>query len=403
MQNTRFSCRRWVVGLAAIVALSFMASPVFAQRLFHRHRSAQPYCPTPMPHVVEPSDAHPKDLPKADKDKKQPQLPEQPIDFEAAPVTAADLGGATGISSLGMLGRGDFANRFNMFDNLSAIPRSQVWFGYQYLDEFNTGLLSVPGSLPAATATSLTTPRSLHLYRFGAEIALNDRISVLAQHEYIVSRGTDSINDAWSNPLFAVKAVLLENCDTVISGVFGIQPQTSTQPFELREVTTRLYPGLLIYRALSDDLFFQGGFQFGLATNNDLANTFDYALGLGYWLYRDPAIGGGCGRCGGCNDGGCGSCGGCAPRSGLAAIVPMVEIYGKHVIANEGAIPYNVGGRGDPAFASFRAAEEDVYDITFGTRILFHSGFSIGLGLSFPLTSDEVREAEFLSTFNYAF
>ena len=50
-------------------------------------------------------------------------------------------------AGINIFGRGDFLNRFNLFDNMSALPEHRVWFGFQTLDNFQTGFgnVSYPG------------------------------------------------------------------------------------------------------------------------------------------------------------------------------------------------------------------------------------------------------------------
>src|SRR5262249_34000701 len=158
-------------------------------------------------------------------------------------------------------------------------------------------------------------------------------------------------SDAWSAPQFLLKYAFIYDCNRVVSAILGFQPQISNSPGELKEETTRFYPGVLFYQNLNDNLFVQGGFQFGLSTSN-LAQTFDYASGAGYWRYREQKNG--CCECGG----GRGRC--------VTGIVPQVEFYGKNVMVGSQNLAFDLGTNN----LGFREGR-NVYDVTLGARIYF--------------------------------
>src|SRR5262245_8495078 len=109
---------------------------------YPQQRYYQPCPPVVVPYT--PSQQHPSDLPKPEPGT-QPAPGTQPS--TAAPTAptaptadaAADIGGAGGGGG-GMLGRGDQNQRFNLFDHMSAIPRTRAWFGFQYMQDYSTGL-----------------------------------------------------------------------------------------------------------------------------------------------------------------------------------------------------------------------------------------------------------------------
>jgi hypothetical protein len=283
-------------------------------------------------------------------------------------------------ASIGMLGRDDSGNRFNIFNNMAALPVNRIWDGYQLVDHFKSGEI---GGDP-----SLLTPRNLNLYRFGAEIALNSSLSVTIQDQYIDSAGSP---DSWGSLQVLFKYAFINDDRCVWSAVVGVAPQEGNSPDELHERTTRFYGGFLFYEAITCNLFLQGGAQVDLATN-DLPQTLDFDLSLGYWLYRNPHL-----------DPAGRSIDEMAPqfyscrRHWIWGIIPQVEILGKYVMANAGGQLY-------PTFTPSAFQEENnVYDVTLGGRILFTPHISLSGAFSVPVTGPEVRKGEFLTNLNIGF
>jgi hypothetical protein len=292
-------------------------------------------------------------------------------------------------ASAPMEGRGDANNRFNLFDNMSAIPADRVWFAFQYLSGFDPGIGPV-SSNPDVTS-GFATRRNETLYRMGAEVMpVNtceycSQFSIAFQTQYIASTDTTNAADAWGNPLIMFKMPFIWCQGTVVSAIFGVQPQTSTNEFELHEKTTRYYPGVLFYQAVGCDWFLQGGFQASISSR-DAPNTLDYAVSLGCWLYRaDP-------------------CDYLWHKPCLTGIIPQIEVFGKNVIANGENNPFDIPG--NPAVfnsqAPFREAR-NVYDLTAGVRLQLYEHISWGTAFSFPLTGGEVRRTELISSLSIIF
>lgn len=348
----------------------------------------------------------------------QPQdQSQQPIDFSQS----ADSSRAS--PSPGMntpqLGRLDQANRLNLFDNMVAAPQNRVWFGYQYSSGITTGigpsssfvsffngLSSFEQGVYSDALSGFVAQQRQNNYRAGAEVLITPDLSVSVQGQYFTNSTDGEFGDDWSNPQIMLKQVLARDCNSVLSATLGITPQTSVQQGALNENTTKLYPGMLYYEMLGPNLFTQGGFQFGIPTREDQIYTFDWSLSLGYWLYRD------------CNLNCCNSCCSHSCASGrITGIIPQVNFLGKHTLGdgtrfNAFGIPTAVSGfdpdglGGVPSFTGNLAIynePRDVIDLSVGTLVMVGCDVQVGLGYSFPISSIETRDSEFLSYVNYLF
>jgi hypothetical protein len=283
-------------------------------------------------------------------------------------------------SSLGMQGRADAGNRFNIFDNMAALPTNRIWYAYQYMDHFNPGVSSGD--------SALLTQRNVNLYRFGTEICLNSSLSISIQDQYIDSAGSP---DSWGNLQVLFKYAFINEDRRVWSAVIGVSPQSGDSPDELHERTTRFYGGFLFFRAITCDFFVQGGGQVDIATN-DLPQTLDYALSFGYWLYRNPHL-----------DTAGRPIDEMAPQfyscchHWIWGVIPQVELLGKYVMANR------TGAVFDTFTPSSFSEGKDVIDLTLGGRILFTPHISLGSAFSLPLTGPFVRKGELTTSLNIGF
>lgn len=403
----------------------------------------------------------------------QPQTqPSQSLDQQQNPLSPSDFSqsdaGSRADPSPGMntpqLGRNDQSNRLNLFDNMSAAPKSRAWFGYQFASGFDTGLqltdaykfflaggridpygnlvYSAPPLNPDVNLyqnQGITTDffqYNQRLYRVGGEWAVNNYFSVAVQGQYYSANGDgppSSAPDSWTNPQILAKLVLAQDCDTIFTGTLGITPETGNDVGDINEGVTKMYPGFLFYEGLTPNLFAQGGAQVGLPLDghNEIYHT-DWSLALGYWLYRDPCP---------CGPGACDR-----PhflRSlKVTGIIPQLNLLGKHVLGNNKIIgPFgfdsyanyvitgsttNTYDLCDPithlptgqqititrpvaeqfilpeGFVNYREPR-DILDLTVGGQVLFGNHLQLGLGYSFPITGGAVRQDEFISTLTYLF
>jgi hypothetical protein len=392
--------------------------------------------PQPCPPVIvpyTPTEQRPSDLPPAE------ATPAAPLDL-AAPTAPAFAATDLGEGSAVMLGRGDQNQRFNLFDHMAAIPQTRAWFGFQYMNDYTTGLSlsssfidfmfsngfsdqeAILDELAAhGISSDVFTDRKVFLYRAGVEVALCPNFSLAAQWEYFTVNG-ETVEDGFNNPQIMAKYVLCRSDSCVVSAILGFEPETETDPFEFKEERSRLYPGALFYKDCGDFIL-QGGFQFGIPLSENQVHTFDWALSLGYWLYRNPRCcdlgcaysryGNGCGGCSGC--GGGDWCGGCGWLKGsILGVIPQVELYGKHVLGDATVTsPFNTPTffdiddslPGDEYSGTIFLFEEprNVIDLTIGANILVTRSCSIATGVSFPLTGDDVRNFEYLLYLNYSY
>jgi hypothetical protein len=305
----------------------------------------------------------------------------------------AGLGGGTAESSGGFLGRGDANNRFNIFDNMSAVPQNRVWYSYEYMQGFNTGVQPNPSN--SFVTNGFAPRRNETLYRMGAEIVpccgcFGPNVSLAFQTEYIASAGTSDKADAWGDPQGLIKWEVCHSDCSAFSLIFGMQFQTASHDGELHEKSTYFYPGFLFYESLTQRLFVQGGFQVAVSNRND-PNTVDGAFSVGYWLYGCPPAAGAprmwshCGPC-------------------ITGIIPQFELYGAHVVANSTRDPFELQGNPlDPTSSAPYREPKNVYDMTVGGQIVFHNKIYWGTAYSFPVSGPSIRKAELLTNLSFYF
>jgi hypothetical protein len=257
-----------------------------------------------------------------------------------------------------------------------------------------------------------------NLYRFGFEFAVTPDFSVGMQAQYLTPLD-DSVQqpDTFSNPLILFKHVAYRDENQVLAGLFGISPEIPQDEISIVERTSRLSPGMLYYRQLdpNGDWFTQAGTAFSLPTKTDQIYTWDWALGLGHWLYRhesliDPNV--------------------LAPEDQFVlGIIPQFEVLGKHVIGDStvrgafglsSAVPTTANGtvssRTDStelvfadgvtrlSNAAFEFEEpRHVVDLTTGVAFILRNSWTYSLGLSIPVTGGNARGLEFLTSLTYGF
>jgi len=324
-----------------------------------------------------------------------------------------------------MLGRVDQQNRLNLFDTQSAQPVTRAWYTFQYAQDYSTGVVDSVGGVGSFTNE---LPNQFH-HRFGLELAASRNFSVAVQFEYVVTTDQETFVDFWNNPQLQLKQVVYRDCGTVVSGILGFQFQDDIEDAELKEDTTKIYPGMLVYTTLSNDSYMQGGFQFGLPLEGVQVYHFDWALAYGRYLYRHRCHGrynscgcgdacgcesdcGGYGDCGaGCGGyGDCGGCGGCYGGGGLmnwmhcragipvTAVIAQLEIFGKHVIDDATyELTTFTSSPGSFTRATF-SERRDVVDLTAGGSMLIGDGYGVSAGIGIPLTGGEVRNIEVIAS-----
>lgn len=349
----------------------------------------------------------------------QQQQQQQP-DFTPSPDTSSRASLSPGANTP-QLGRNDQTNRLNLFDNMAAAPQTRAWFGFQFSSQFDTALRpthefqSFLAANPSLTAASVLLENEAVgpnafvydqcIYRAGGEYAICPDVSISFQAQYYASVDPGAPPDSFTNPQLMLKIVAYRDCDTVISPTLGATIQVGTDIHAINEGTSKIYPGILFYQGLTDDLFMQGGAQVGIPTDTVEIYHADWSLGLGYWLYRER---------------GHGCC--CDPPDFLktlhiTGLIPQFNILGKHVLGSStivGPFGYQpsvttllVNGIPTPVSLpdGFVIYDEPraVVDLTIGGQILLGDRIQLGLGYSFPVTGRPVRDNEFLSTLTYVF
>ncbi|MCA9113454.1 MAG: hypothetical protein KDA79_00090 [Planctomycetaceae bacterium] len=354
----------------------------------------------------------------------------------AAPAASA-AGGAGGGAGGGFLGRLDSNNRFNLFDNMSAIPTSRVWASYIYTEGTNTNTILTPYGRTLSGLSSPTAIAALrsagitgdirddfdqHAFRGGIEYAFSDDFSLAVQGQYVVTDDSQAAED-WTNPQIMAKYVLYRSCynDLIVSGTLGYAPEVGSDKLVYRDNQARLYPGLLAYYQASEDLFLSLGTQLNVPLEGDKYAA-DWAIGAGYWAYRhesiDPRFNVGFANGGYYGGGYGGYCNSCQQQPLLLGIVPKIELFGHHVLSDATqADPYGVSNYELSQalnFAGITTTGQDIFveeeprhiiDLTVGSTFVLRDNISVGVGLSVPLSAgrDYARQTEFLSTINYGF
>lgn len=339
------------------------------------------YCPPPCYQDYShqaPTDALPPDedgsATDTDTPTNQPEQPQQDINFDTSAQASSALDVAAGNAG-NMIGRLDANGRLNLFDSMSAIPRNRVWYSFMSAAGYSANLTA--GIIPV----NQVTHTNMIVQRFGGEVKLWDSASLSVQAQTLNPTSTTgpvgSLTGGFSNPQFMGKQIIYADCDLVISGIFGVTPNVGFNDTDIRDATTRLFPGLLFYQQWNDRLYLYGGAQLGLPTVADNITTFDWGLGAGYWVYDS-----------------------CCCRSWLQKISIQYEVFGKHVlgdkvVGNYFQAPVGLG----TTYTEGRA----VLDMTAGGSVYLGYGVQVSAGYSFPITTTDVRNGEFVSTIGYNF
>gem|GEM_PF-1770657 len=413
--------------------------------------------PKPMPGMP------PKTPQEEEKEKEIKELRERLESLDRRSEAGGSLSQKYGI----MLGRADTANRFNVMDNMGALPRSRVFGGYQFvqsqnnavfgsanLDElfsvlgsasgqaafinftgFGSGLAGQPTVTPDGTEASQKELRRLfttansgtestekfllvpdsNLYRFGFEYALTPDFSFAMQGQYVAPIGDTEQPADFTNPLIQLKHVLYRDDLTVISGVLGISPEIPHRKAAIQELTTRFNPGVLFFRQFADDdrWLLQGGTGFSIPSKDDQIMTWDYGLSIGRFVYRHESL-----------------LTGKESDQFLLGVIPMLEVLGKEIIGDNtvrgafglnSAAPQTAPGTVSPVDGSrsiylpqdpSRSFDQatfiyneprHVVDLTVGTSFILSHNRTFNVGLSFPVTGGSARALEFLTSFNWGF
>lgn len=396
------------------------------------------------------------------------QMPQNEVSPDNFASSQADIGGSSNpferdfdIGGLTALGRADYANRFNIFDNMSAAPMTRVWYGYQFVGTQNNAVIQTGDTARLFSMLNTSSGRSdfiaitgfgrqpgepavdpndeqsgnilkdqflnanggrsqkyllnpdASLHRFGFEWALTPDFSLSVMDQYVMPMSDNEQPNSFSNPSIQLKHVLYRDADNLYSGVFNVQPQISRPAFSVGEDTTRLTSGLLSYNRLTEKLFMQNALAFSFPVDSDKINTFDFAFGGGYWLYKHESL---------------------EPyytgppaNSWLLGFIPQFEVLGKAVLGNNtvtgqfnlksstsvmaagtvnglntNTIYFPDGSVFDETAFIYRESRCNV-DFTFGATSILKRNLVISTGMSFPVTGGNARAVEFLSTINKYF
>jgi hypothetical protein len=369
-----------------------------------------------------------------------PRVFEQPIELASGPGMSGLIGamvepGAANAAwnqptddlfgEAPMLGRGDQNNRFNLFNEQSALVQSHVWFGYHHQFDYDPAIhltsaarsllilnrVSQAGVLLArAAAANFLEKTDQDLYRVGFEYGLSPDWSFVFQAQYVSDVGPSG-TDGWSSPFFMVKRVIFQEGRAVLAAALAVEPQTEVRVGQFKEKATRWYPGILWYDELDANWVVQGGLQVGLPfgpksqfprAENDHPHTLDYDISVGYWLYRSPELLNG------------------SPANQswrpfvwdngpyVHGALLQVELLGKHLFGgNRLDAPFGLtnsvtsGGTTLPIFEYIDPRQ--VLDVTVGGRLLLRCDSAVTVAASVPITGPKARAAELMVYFSCDF
>lgn len=337
--------------------------------------------PTMQPTPMEPTPGMPPTQPS-------PQESAELPSFSSVAMAEQGMGGGAGTM---ILGRADALNRFNLFDNMGAEPVTRAWFAFQALNGLNSNIVGNPVGSP-----------DQNLYRFGFEYAFSDMSSFAVQGMYNTVHNTGgapiALEDSWSNPQFLFKRVVYRNSCSTVAATLGFVPETSTEPSTINESFSRIQPGVILFRDLGNTYFLHTGAELNIPLEDNATMSVDWVVSLGKWLYRHPSLDG-------CGD----DC--CLPW--IVGVTAQVEALGKHVTSDatiqggffvEETDPFGSNGQGITFIRTFDFEEaRHVIDMTVGTNILFCNNTALGLGYSFPVSGNQVRDGEFILSYNVFF
>jgi hypothetical protein len=363
-------CARLFSAAALVVAMGFVPAtlaqagrPCYCPPPCYQDYSHQ--APTDALPPSEDGEASPSDAPA-----NQPQQPD--IDFSQSAQAADALDVAAGNAG-NMIGRLDANGRLNLFDSMSAIPRNRVWYSFMSAAGYSANLTPGLGVGPPLVAHT-----NMIVQRFGGEVKLWDSASLSVQAQTLNPTSTTGLGltGGFYNPQFMAKQIVYADCDLVISGIFGVTPNVGFDATDIRDATTRLFPGMLFYQQWNDRLYLYGGAQLGIPTVADNITTFDWGVGAGYWVYDS-----------------------CCCRSWLQRISIQYEIFGKHVLGDKVINNYFQ----NPLLLATYTEGRATVDMTAGGSVYLGYGVQVSAGYSFPVTTTDVRNGEFVTTVGYNF
>ncbi len=364
-----------------------------------------------------------------------------------------------------MLGRGDFANRLNIFDHMSAIPTTRAWGGFQALEGFNRSIIPTDNGAAVFTNTVYNTSNQTLVVDNAGHRQVTFDFAPPPNTPTPVAITLDAGFSSGNVPLSSSSLTGRQLLDTLLTA--DGQPNS--------EITQRNSESLYRYGlevALSNDfsLTFQGQYHTASsysATPDDFDNP---QITLKYVLFRDdrsttsavlalqPETGqkefsvserttrfypGMLGyrslssdlfmqwgvQASLPTDGSYTTAADWAVSFGywlyrynnanrrrnrpfVVGVVPQVELLGHHVLGDttvEGAygIPTSSSSSifgplgGDNSALYVYEEDRNVVDLTGGVQVLLRSRMQLGFAASIPITGASVRDSEFISTVSF--
>lgn len=246
------------------------------------------------------------------------------------------------------------AQRYKVADNNVAIPRSRVYYGYNYFHD-------VYGS-----------SGDIHRSMGGGELAFLDgnmSVDVRSSLNSFTNFGNLGLpaDTEFGNLVTTIKGLAINDGSNYVSGGLAIQWPTGGVPFGLPNDVYIFSPYIAyLYASADSPIFLQGFMQLDVPSYADDQLLMHTDASIGYWIRRF--------------EGGL-----------ITGIAPTAELH----------LYTPVGGAPRGSFAGLNY--QDVLNATLGTTFLIRDQATLALGCGFPITNSRDYNVEAQLQFNWFF
>ena len=264
---------------------------------------------------------------------------------------------------------------FKIADNQSPRPQDRIYFNFNYFNNLGDTLNTRFG----APVTQLKA----YVYTFGVEKTFNQGMGSIGLRLPIDNLTGNSYGNmfgiptstALGNLTIYAKYLLAQNPRTgsLISACWAITPQTATSRFAgapyIAPLTTTYFQACIAFIYNYNRWYFQGFNGFNFSINPNDVTLYYGDVGVGYYVYRDPA-----------------------PQAWLTAVAPTFEV---HVDS-----PLN---HRDWFNRADRAGSPDNVDLTFGLNFGFRNSAILSAAFVAPVAAPRPFDSEAVLMLNILF